>query len=120
MSTLKIDQEGLVGIIRQTIAFDGLEKARELFERLCVMFATFEGWPDAARAITEVLVAERQRKDEEERQKRESQQERSSVYIVNEVGRDARSYKTQVDQLIGLVENDANVTHTIIKGGVES
>ena len=113
-SKLNITQDAVVGIIRQTIDFDGLEAARREYEHMCVTYATFPGWPETAAEILELLAAEKKRLQEEELQRQEAERQASpSVYILNNNAVDRHTYSIpHVDQLNGYVERGAEIIHT--------
>ena len=58
---LRTAQEIAVGVIKRVIALEGLDKAVEEYKHLCYLFATEPEWPEAARAITALLAAEREK-----------------------------------------------------------
>lgn len=115
--------DDLVGIIRQTIEFDGLEAARKKYEEWCVTFAPFPAWHEAAAEILAVLNAERKRLLAEEQERQKAQEQAASgganLYILNtnEQGRDEKHYSIgPVEQMNGIIETGAHVTHTKVGG----
>lgn len=115
--------DDLVGIIRQTIEFDGLEAARKKYEEWCVTFAPFPAWHEAAAEILAVLNAERKRLLAEEQERQKAQEQAASgganLYILNtnEQGRDERHCLIgNLEQMNGMIEKGAHVTHTKVGG----
>lgn len=117
---LKITQEDVVGIIEHIIEFDGLEAARKEYEHMCVLFATFPGWPETAAEILQLIAEKRKLQQEEQLQQDTERESTPFVYISNsnEVGRVGRTVNIpHMDQLNGFVEKGANVSHTKVDRG---
>lgn len=94
---LNITKEGVISIIRQVIELDGLEAAKAEYKRMCVLYATFPGWSEAAAELVSLLKEVRRQQEAEQAR----QQGQPPVYIRNEVGWDARSYTIpHVDKLM--------------------
>lgn len=118
--------DDLVVIIKQIIEFDGLDAARKKYEEWCVTFAPFPAWHEAATEILSVLNDERKRLLAEEQERKKAQEQAASgganLYILNnnEQGIDERHYSIgHLDQMNGILEKGAHVTHTKLGGRKE-
>ena len=86
----------------------GLKQAMDRWRVVCDYMQTEEWWPAVACKVEEIIVSIIEEQESKQQAEREREKDsKSSLVIINKT-----TGIEQVDQLNGVVEKDAEVTHT--------
>lgn len=110
---LKITQEDVVRVIMRIIDINGLDAAKTAFGQMNDYFSTKKGWAETADEVYDLLADKRKEEKLELREEKMETQRAgaANIIVMNKNQCDATGIN-QVDQLNGVIEDGAEVTHT--------
>jgi hypothetical protein len=105
---LKITQEDVVRVIMRIIDINGLDAAKTAFGQMNDYFSTKKGWAETADEVYDLLA------DKRKEEKLETQRAgAANIVVMNQNKNESISTGIgKVDQLNGVIEDGAEVTHT--------
>ena len=112
---LKITQEDVVRVIMRIIDINGLDAAKTAFGQMNDYFSTKKGWAETADEVYDLLADKRKEEKLELREEKMETQRAGAANIVVMNQNKNESISTgigKVDQLNGVIEDGAEVTHT--------
>ncbi len=112
---LKITQEDVVRVIMRIIDINGLDAAKTAFGQMNDYFSTKKGWAETADEVYDLLADKRKEEKLELREEKLETQRAGAANIVVMNQNKNESISTgigKVDQLNGVIEDGAEVTHT--------
>ena len=112
---LKITQEDVVKVVMRIIDVKGLDAANAAFGQLNDCFSTKKGWAETADEVYDLLADKRKEEKLELREEKLETQRAGAANIVVMNQNKNESISTgigKVDQLNGVIEDGAEVTHT--------
>ena len=112
---LKITQEDVVRVIMRIIDINGLDAAKTAFGQMNDYFSTKKGWAETADEVYDLLADKRKEEKLELREEKLETQWAGAANIVVMNQNKNESISTgigKVDQLNGVIEDGAEVTHT--------
>ena len=107
---LNITQENVVGVIKRIIKVDGLEAARAAFRQMNEFFSGLPGWAETTDDVYNIF-AEARRKEHQEQHAARLEEQRAAAPSIVMLNSNESTGIGKVDQLNGLIENGAEVTH---------
>ena len=110
---LNITQADVMQILIDLIDVEGLEAARQAFKNMNDYFSVLAGWSDTKKAV-HALFAETRRKEQREKfaEQLEAQRAGAPSFLLLNQNQNETTGIGKVDQLNGLIEDGAEVTHT--------
>ena len=108
---LKITQEDVVRVIMRIIDINGLDAAKTAFGQMNDYFSTKKGWAETADEVYDLLADKRKEEKLELREEKLETQRAGAANIVLMNKNDSTGIG-KVDQVNGVIEDGAEVTHT--------
>ena len=108
---LKITQEDVVRVIMRIIDINGLDAAKTAFGQMNDYFSTKKGWAETADEVYDLLAGKRKEEKRELREEKLETQRAGAANIVMMNKNDLTGIG-KVDQVNGVIEDGAEVTHT--------
>jgi hypothetical protein len=108
---LKITQEDVVKVVMRIIDVKGLDAANAAFGQLNDCFSTKKGWAETADEVYDLLAGKRKEEKRELREEKLETQRAGAANIVMMNKNDLTGIG-KVDQVNGVIEDGAEVTHT--------
>lgn len=108
---LKITQEDVVRVIMRIIDINGLDAAKTAFGQMNDYFSTKKGWAETADEVYDLLADKRKEEKLELREEKLETQRAGAANIVMMNKNDSTGIG-KVDQVNGVIEDGAEVTHT--------
>ena len=101
---LKITQEDVVRVIMRIIDINGLDAAKTAFGQMNDYFSTKKGWAETADEVYDLLA------DKRKEEKLETQRAGAANIVM--MNKNDSTGIGKVDQVNGVIEDGAEVTHT--------
>ena len=108
---LKITQEDVVRVIMRIIDISGLDAAQADFGKMNDYFCTMKGWAETADEVY-ALFADKRKEEKQELREEKLETQRAGAANIILMNKNDSTGIGKVDQVNGVIEEGAEVTHT--------